>query len=261
MARPIKYGLDYFPFDIDFFSDEKMVAIAGEFGIKGEISTIKLLCAVYRNGYYIEWNEMLKFKLLKELPGVSAELLEAIVKRLVKWGFFDKSLFDSASILTSKGIQKRFQAICSKMHRKNAMIDYCLLDAPDPTKQPLQKGRQRSSSPSKPEKVPQSVSSSGKTTPKPIRIDDSVNRMLSDSVWNEAVCMRYRLSPEQFNQKVANFRLHCIGLERHEHANINDAKRHFCNLLSQGKLDDIKKGTPAPPSDYTYDGGFGSKDN
>ena len=172
MARPIKYGLDYFPFDIDFFSDEKMVAIAGEFGIKGEISTIKLLCAVYRNGYYIEWNEMLKFKLLKELPGVSAELLEAIVKRLVKWGFFDKSLFDSASILTSKGIQKRFQAICTKMHRKNAMIEYCLLDAP---KQPVQKGKQRSSSPSKPEKVPQSVSSSGKTTPKPIRIDDSIN--------------------------------------------------------------------------------------
>lgn len=259
MARPIKYGLDYFPFDIDFFSDEKMVAIAGEFGIKGEISTIKLLCAVYRNGYYIEWNEMLKFKLLKELPGVSAELLEAIVKRLVKWGFFDKSLFDSASILTSKGIQKRFQAICTKMHRKNAMIEYCLLDAP---KQPVQKGKLRSSSPSKPEKVPQSVSSSGKTTPKPIRIDDSINRMLSDTVWNEAVCMRYRLSPEQLKQKVANFKLHCLGIERREHANINDAKRHFCNLLSQGKLDDVKQQEKTEsPSDYTYDGGFGSKDN
>ena len=85
MARPIKHGLDYFPFDVDFFSDEKLYAISGEFGIKGEITTIKLLCAVYRNGYYIEWTEMLKFKLLKELPGVSADLLDQIIIRLVKW--------------------------------------------------------------------------------------------------------------------------------------------------------------------------------
>lgn len=114
MARPIKYGLDYFPFDVDFFSDEKLYAISGEFGIKGEITTIKLLCAVYRNGYYIEWTEMLKYKLIKELPGVSPELLDQIIKRLVKWDFFDKGLFDTASILTSRGIQRRYQAISTK---------------------------------------------------------------------------------------------------------------------------------------------------
>ena len=87
MARPLKKGLDYFPFDIDFFEDEKIGAISGEFGIKGEIATIKLLCAVYRNGYFLQWNEMLKMKLLKNLPGVSAELIDQIVSRLVKWGF------------------------------------------------------------------------------------------------------------------------------------------------------------------------------
>ena len=54
MARPNKTGLDYFPFDIDFFDDEKIMAISGEFGIKGEITTVKLLCAIYRNGYFIE---------------------------------------------------------------------------------------------------------------------------------------------------------------------------------------------------------------
>lgn len=108
MARPRKTGLDYFPFDCDFFSDEKVVSIAGEFGLKGEISIIKLLCAVYRNGYYIEWSEMLKYKMLRELPGVSADMLEQIVNRLVKWGFFDKDLFDSVRVLSSKGIQRRY---------------------------------------------------------------------------------------------------------------------------------------------------------
>lgn len=137
MARPNKQGLDYFPFDVDFFSDEKLCIIAGEFGIKGEITTVKLLCAVYRNGYYIEWNDRLKYKLLKELPGVSAELLDSVIHRLVKWDFFDKGLFDSASILTSRGIQRRFQTICIKMHRKNAIAEYNLLSDNSPQSDPV----------------------------------------------------------------------------------------------------------------------------
>lgn len=121
MARPNKQGLDYFPFDVDFFDDEKIEAISGEFGIKGEITAIKLLCAIYRNGYFISWNEMLKMKLLKNLPGVSFELLDNIVNRLVKWDFFDKNLFDSTKVLTSRGIQNRFFSIS---RRRNKSEDY-----------------------------------------------------------------------------------------------------------------------------------------
>ena len=114
MARPNKMGLDYFPFDIDFFEDEKIVAISGEFGIKGEIVAIKLLCAIYKNGYFILWNDLIKFKLLKNLPGVSSELLDSIMNRLVLWGFFDKDLFDSMGVLTSAGIQKRYFKISKR---------------------------------------------------------------------------------------------------------------------------------------------------
>ena len=117
MARPRKTGLDYFPFDVDFFEDEKVVAIAGEFGIKGEIVAIKLLCAIYRNGYFIEWTEMLRYKMLRQLPGISAELFDQILNRLVRWGFFDASLFDSVKVLTSVGIQRRYFEISRR--RKN----------------------------------------------------------------------------------------------------------------------------------------------
>ena len=64
MARPTKKGLDYFPFDVDFFEDEKIAAISGEFGLKGEIVAVKLLCAIYRNGYFILWSDMLRLKIL-----------------------------------------------------------------------------------------------------------------------------------------------------------------------------------------------------
>lgn len=128
MARPNKIGLDYFPLDVDIFEDEKVSAISGEFGIKGEITVIRLLCAIYRNGYYILWNDLLKFKLLRSMPGISSELIESIVNRLVLWGFFDKTLFDSVKVLTSRGIQKRyFEA--SKRRKTEGKLPYLLVNA------------------------------------------------------------------------------------------------------------------------------------
>ncbi|EOS7999081.1 DUF4373 domain-containing protein [Enterococcus hirae] len=112
MARPIKDGLDYFPLDVGIFEDEKIEAIAGEFGLKGEIAVIKLLCAIYKKGYFILWNELTQATLLKRLPGVSKEMLNQIVNRLVLWEFFDKNLFDSVEVLTSENIQATyFEAI------------------------------------------------------------------------------------------------------------------------------------------------------
>lgn len=125
MARPHKLGLDYFPFDVDFFADEKIAAISGEFGIKGEITAIKLLCAIYRNGYFILWSEPMKYKLLRDLPGVSSELFDQIVNRLVKWGFFDETLFNTVKVLTSRGIQKRYFSIVrrrGKLQKKDYIL-------------------------------------------------------------------------------------------------------------------------------------------
>ena len=108
MARAAKEGLDYFPLDVGIFEDEKIEAIAGEFGIKGELAVIKLLCAIYKKGYFILWDDLSQATLLKRLPGVSKEMLNQIVNRLVLWGFFDKELFDSVKVLTSENIQATF---------------------------------------------------------------------------------------------------------------------------------------------------------
>ena len=118
MARPEKTGLDYFPLDVDFFDDDKISAVFVEYGVKGEIAAVKLLCAVYRNGYFIEWCDSLRIKMLKNLPGVSKELLEQIVRSLVKYGFFDREMFETEQVLTSKGIQRRYFASKRKKPKK-----------------------------------------------------------------------------------------------------------------------------------------------
>lgn len=128
MARPKKSGLDYFPFDVGFFDDPKIACIGGEFGVKGELTAVKLLCAIYRNGYFALWDNRLQMALLRQLPGVSAELLNLIVHRLVKWGFYEQSLFDTAKVLTSRGIQQRYFEATSRRIYSNGELPYLLVD-------------------------------------------------------------------------------------------------------------------------------------
>lgn len=163
MARPYKTGIDYFPLDVDFFVDDKMIAIAGEFGIKGEVAVIHLLCAIYRNGYYVEWNDRLRSKLDRELPGVSVDLLCMIVDRLVRWEFFDKSLFYSSSILTSKGIQRRYFEAVRKRKGDFASLPYLLVSLPGQTKQTTITAPQRSSN-------EPTATDPGIVTPRPIPV-------------------------------------------------------------------------------------------
>ncbi len=73
MARPTKDGLDYFPLDVDIFEDEKIEAIAGEFGIKGELAVIKLLCAVYKKGYFC----LIGLKIKLKMYGLSFQMVPA----------------------------------------------------------------------------------------------------------------------------------------------------------------------------------------
>jgi len=108
MGRPQKKGLSKFYLEVDFFSGDTIRAISSEFGLKGEISLIKILCAIFKCGYYLKWNNANKLRLLGQLPGVNDELLRQIVGRLVKWDYFSKDLFDKHKVLTNRQIQEEY---------------------------------------------------------------------------------------------------------------------------------------------------------
>ncbi|WP_076655169.1 Lin1244/Lin1753 domain-containing protein [Lactiplantibacillus plantarum] len=109
MARPIKEGLDYFPLDVDFAVNDKTEAIMGEFGPKGVLFMIYLLSAVYQNGYYLQWNKLKQMQLANRIEGVSPELANQIVNRLIAYGTFSEELFNSAKVLTSQRIQETYE--------------------------------------------------------------------------------------------------------------------------------------------------------
>ncbi|XSE65835.1 Lin1244/Lin1753 domain-containing protein [Lactiplantibacillus plantarum] len=109
MARPVKEGLDYFPLDVDFAVNDKTEAIMGEFGPKGVLFMIYLLSAVYQNGYYLQWNKLKQMQLANRIAGVSPELANQIVNRLIAYGTFSEELFNSAKVLTSQRIQETYE--------------------------------------------------------------------------------------------------------------------------------------------------------
>lgn len=123
MARPLKVGLDYFSVDIDFFEDEKIQFVSAKYGLKGEAITLRLLAKVYRNGYFIKWDDDIALLFANKLGnGIEVDFVNKVIDELLKREFFNKKLFDTYSILTSTGIQKRYFRVCTDSKRKNFSI-------------------------------------------------------------------------------------------------------------------------------------------
>lgn len=130
MARPIKSGIDYFPMDVDIFDDDKIFDLQCEYGPLGEIVYLRLICLIYKNGYYYRFSSLQKLaSLVMRSIGArwvdSKELIEEVIKYAVSCELFSRELFEKG-ILTSKGIQSRFKLATER--RKKGILEYSLLD-------------------------------------------------------------------------------------------------------------------------------------
>lgn len=118
MARPTKDGIDYFSFDVDFFSDPKVRILKARFGADGLILFITLLTDIYREGYYLTWDEDTEYIVASEL-NMSIEKVRQVLKFLLERSLLNSTLFQSDTILTSAGIQKRYQEAVKSRATKN----------------------------------------------------------------------------------------------------------------------------------------------
>lgn len=131
LARPRKDGVDYFPFDVDFFNDSKVKIVRSRYGSDGVEVYIYLLCEVYRDkGYYLQCNEDTDCLIAADL-GMSIDKVGQIKAYLLGRSLFDDTLFRSAEVLSSRGIQRRFQQAVKGRAVKNPVVvrkDLWLLD-------------------------------------------------------------------------------------------------------------------------------------
>lgn len=124
-----KTGLDYFPFDVDFFDDDKLLFVGARFGLKGENIAIRLLCKIYSEGYFYKFGEDESLLFAKRVgDGCQYSFVNDVVHELVKRGFFDRSIFDRFTLLTSTGIQKRYFEAVNRRKNIEVFEDLLLVD-------------------------------------------------------------------------------------------------------------------------------------
>lgn len=130
MGRPQKKGLDYFPHDVDFFSDKKIKILKSRYGADGIVIYEYILCEIYKdNGYFLKVDNDFEYLISNDL-NMKSDKVKQVINFLLERSLFNNKLFQSDKVLTSAGIQKRFQeAVKSRASKKTINVDqYWLLE-------------------------------------------------------------------------------------------------------------------------------------
>ena len=128
MGRNRRNGLTFFPFDVDFFQDIKIRKLIKYQGSDAVTVYTLLLCLIYKDGYYMRWDEELPF-IVSEQTGLKEAHIQEVIISCMKLGLFSKELFESEKVITSLGIQERYRKICVDSRRVCDMTEYNLISS------------------------------------------------------------------------------------------------------------------------------------
>lgn len=103
----INKGIPYFPTPANFFDEEVMELLEAKYGMLASYIVLRLLCKIYKEGYYISWGKEQSLIFIRKIGGgIKEDTMEKIVELLLEKGFFHKKTYDRYGVLTSKQIQK-----------------------------------------------------------------------------------------------------------------------------------------------------------
>jgi hypothetical protein len=124
MGRPKKKGLDYFPIDTDIFQDEKMQLVFARFGPKADSIAFRLWSRIYNNSYFLPWNEKAEIIFCNQFgKHLSIKTLHAVIEEFLNCELLHREIYEAHGILTSSGIQRRYEFICKQLHRQSAILE------------------------------------------------------------------------------------------------------------------------------------------
>ena len=100
-------GINYFPVGVNFMEENAMEVIEAKYGIKSPAIVLKLLCKIYKEGYFIRWDEE-QCLIFSNKAGreVQAAEVQGIIEILFIKGILDRDSYLENGILTSANIQK-----------------------------------------------------------------------------------------------------------------------------------------------------------
>lgn len=114
MARPIKKSLDYFPKDVNFYDDDKIIDLLEEYGPLGLTIYDVVITLVYKNGYYLEIPVDKLAALTVRTIGNKWVKNKSLVVQVIHYcadiGLLCKDLL-LQNVITSVGIQRRYSEV------------------------------------------------------------------------------------------------------------------------------------------------------
>lgn len=133
MGRHPKTGLDYFPKDVDYWDDFKIMDLMNEYGPLGAVIYDIVISKVYKNGYYLEVPlEKLASQVIRLIGNrwiKDKSLVQQVIQYCADIGLFDHALL-SQSVITSAGIQRRYSEVT--VRNKVNKDKYWLLEKNEP---------------------------------------------------------------------------------------------------------------------------------
>ena len=121
-------GINYFPVSVNFMEENAMEVIEVKYGIKGSAIVLKLMCKIYKEGYYIRWDEE-QCLIFANKAGreVQAEEVKGIIKILFIKGILDENSYWEKGILTSESIQKVWLEATKRRKRELSKLPYLIV--------------------------------------------------------------------------------------------------------------------------------------
>ncbi len=115
-----------------FFETPEVAAIGSEFGAEGELTVIRLLCAIGKDDYYMRWDHMHKMAFIgRSVATMTSDLLDRIVARMAEYGLIDAEMLESAGVITSAEIQRQYVRTMGRARcRRRAEWPYLLICLP-----------------------------------------------------------------------------------------------------------------------------------
>ena len=121
-------GINYFPVGVNFMEENAMEVIEAKYGIKGPAIVLKLLCKIYKEGYFIRWDEE-QCLIFANKAGreVQAKEVQGIIEILFTKGILDRNSYLENGILTSANIQKVWMEATKRRKRDLKALSYLLV--------------------------------------------------------------------------------------------------------------------------------------
>ncbi|MCE8622526.1 DUF4373 domain-containing protein [Bacteroides fragilis] len=121
-------GINYFPVGVNFMEENAMEVIEAKYGIKGAAIVLKLLCKIYKEGYFIRWDEE-QCLIFANKAGREVQVAEVqgIIEILFIKGILDRNSYLENGILTSANIQKVWMEATKRRKRDLKALSYLLV--------------------------------------------------------------------------------------------------------------------------------------